>query len=108
MSLLVRHGQQLRTHHAPASLERRLQGLTPAAAVHTSGDPAVRGAVTPAPAADKTLKPCRARRRGDGATKRGRCCHCFVLSLATLAALAGAGLFIAGAILQVLNPTTAL
>ena len=60
------------------------------------------------PAADATLKPCRARRRGDGATKRGRCCHCFVLSLATLAALAGAGLFIAGAILQVQSPGLAL
>ena len=62
----------------------------------------------PVPAADATLKPCRARRRGDGATKRGRCCHCFLLSLATLAALAGAGLFIAGAILQVQNPGLAL
>jgi hypothetical protein len=63
--------------------------------------------MTPAPA-DTNVKPCRARRRGDGATKRGRCCHCFVLSLATLAALAGAGLFIAGAVLQVLNPARGL
>lgn len=41
-----------------------------------------------------------ARQRGDGATKRGRCCHCCLLFIATFAALAGAGLFIAGAVLQ--------
>jgi hypothetical protein len=41
-----------------------------------------------------------ARQRGDGATKRGRFCHCCVLFMATVAALAGAGLFIAGAVLQ--------
>jgi len=43
----------------------------------------------------------RARSRTEGATKRGRTGHCCLLTLASAAILAGSGLFIAGAILQV-------